>query len=145
MVGLLVQLEGVDPLVVAIRFPLTNVVEVDFPKVDLPRVGSACQESSLVDRERVDVLVPGAEAELLGPQLDHENLLVLALILLLGVSFMTIDDLPLPCFPLNLTDALHRGLGFPSFLGILNLLRSVNSISILVTTRIELAVKLLRE
>ena len=107
MVSLLVQLEGIDPLVVTIRFPLTNIVEVDFPQVDLPRVGSTSQEPSLVDRERVDVLIPGPEAELLWPQLDHEHLMVLALILLLGVSFMTIDDLPLPCFPLNLTDALH--------------------------------------
>lgn len=58
MVGLLVQLERIDPLEVAIRFPLSNVVEVDLPEVDLPGVGAAGQESSLVDRERVDVLVP---------------------------------------------------------------------------------------
>lgn len=107
MVGLLVQLEGVDPLVVAVRFPLADVVEVDLPKVDLSRVGSTSQESSLVDRERVDVLIPGPKAELLWPQLDHEDLLVLALILLLGVRFMTIDDLPLPSLPLYLTDGLH--------------------------------------
>jgi len=107
MVRLLVQLERIDPLVVAIRFPLTNIVEVDFPKVNLSRVGSTCQESSLVDRKRVNVLIPGPEAELLWPQFNHENLLILALILLLGVCFMAINDLPLPGFPLNLTDGLH--------------------------------------
>lgn len=142
MVGLLVQLEGVDPLVVAVRFALPDIVEVDFPEVDLPRVGSTRKEASLVDRERVDVLVPGAKAELLWTQLDHENLVVLALILLLRVG-ISVDDLPLPRLALDLSDGLHRGLGFPSFLRILDLLWSVDSIRVLVATCVELAVELL--
>lgn len=64
---------------------------------------------------------------------------------MLRVSVMSINDLPLPCFPLNLTDSLQRRLGFASFLGILLFLRSVNSVSVLVSPRVELTVKILRE
>jgi hypothetical protein len=118
-----VQLEGVDPMVVLVDFPLADVSEVDLPQVDFSMVGASSQEPFLVDREAVNVLVSRPLSEFFGPKLHSENLSLLRLVLALrgrvgGGVVCVGHKCPLPSSSTNL---ILRICPFEDLLGYLTL------------------------
>jgi hypothetical protein len=52
-----VHLEAIDPFVVIIELFLSDVVKVDFPKVNLSSICSTCNEALLIDRNGINMLI----------------------------------------------------------------------------------------
>lgn len=78
-----VHLEAIDPFVVIIELFLSDVVKVDFPKVNLSSICSTCNEALLIDRNGINMLIAWSLPILIRSQLNDCKISILAILLTL--------------------------------------------------------------